>query len=69
MEYQKCPVCNGNGIVSGGFYDHPGDYPYWKSAHTMETCRSCGGKGIIIAPPDTIYKVPETTDLGGNDGS
>lgn len=50
MEYQKCPICNGNGIVSGGFYDHPGDYPHWTADHTMETCRSCQGTGLIIKP-------------------
>ena len=48
MAYQKCPVCNGNGIVSGGFYDHPGDYPYWTTDHTAEQCRACQGQGIIV---------------------
>ncbi len=47
VEYQKCPVCNGNGQVSGGIYFHPGNYPYWVSDHVMETCRTCKGKGII----------------------
>ncbi len=50
MEYQKCPICNGNGQVSGGFYDHPGDCPYWVSDHTSEVCRSCNGCGLIIKP-------------------
>ena len=50
MEYQKCPVCNGNGLVSGGFYSHPGDYPVWSSLNTMEMCRTCDGRGIIIMP-------------------
>uniref|UniRef100_A0A6M3JN31 Putative chaperone n=1 Tax=viral metagenome TaxID=1070528 RepID=A0A6M3JN31_9ZZZZ len=48
MAYQKCPVCNGNGIVSGGFYSHPGDYPYWTTDHTTEQCRTCQGKGVIV---------------------
>ena len=63
MEYQKCPVCNGNGLVSGGFYAHPGDYPYWMTDHAMEVCRTCNSQGIIIAPSLEAphYKVPETT--------
>ena len=43
-----CPVCNGNGMVSAGFYSHPGDYPYWVSNTTNpEKCRSCDGRGWI----------------------
>ena len=63
MKYQKCPVCNGNGQVSGGFYSHAGDYGFWASAHIMEICRICNGKGIIIAPSleQPEYKVPDTT--------
>ena len=49
-EYQKCPVCNGNGLVSGGFYNHPGDCGSWTSSDSAETCRTCGGQGIIVAP-------------------
>ena len=50
MEYQKCPGCNGNGKVSGGFYNHPGDCEYWVADHVEEICRTCNGEGIIIAP-------------------
>jgi len=50
MEYQKCPICNGNGSVSGGFYNHPGDYPEWTSDHIMEVCQTCKGTGIITKP-------------------
>ena len=56
-EYQTCPVCKGNGSVSGGFYDHPGDYSYWTSDHCMETCRSCNGKGVIVAPLAKLKEV------------
>ena len=59
MEYQKCPVCNGNGQVSGGFYNHPGDYPFWTSNCTSELCRTCEGKGIIIAPSLEPLEVKE----------
>jgi len=56
MEYQKCPICNGNGKVSGGFYDHLGDYPYWTTDHTEEQCRTCKGEGIIIKPEQEIVE-------------
>ena len=48
MAYQKCPVCNGAGIVSGGFFDHAGDMPTWVSDHTTEMCRTCQGRGLIV---------------------
>ncbi len=38
--YQKCPICNGTGIVSGGFFDHAGDMETWVSDHAAETCRA-----------------------------
>lgn len=48
-----CPVCNGRGTVSAGFYN-----PYDASTTAMETqvtCRACGGKGVIITPEPSIY--------------
>ncbi|KKM77493.1 hypothetical protein LCGC14_1369420 [marine sediment metagenome] len=50
MEYQKCPVCNGAGQVSGGFFNRAGDGDSWISADSLEKCRVCNGKGIIIKP-------------------
>ena len=48
MKAVLCPVCNGNGQVSAGFYSHPGDYLYWVSNGAgMEVCRSCNGKGWV----------------------
>ncbi len=45
---EKCPVCNGNGLVSAGFYSRGGDYPYWTTSNTVaEKCLSCDGKGWI----------------------
>jgi len=43
-----CPVCNGVGQVSAGFYDRGGDWPHWVSSGiTPEICRSCDGKGWV----------------------
>ena len=43
----KCPVCNGVGQVSGGYFDRAGDKETWASGHTMEPCRRCNGTGIM----------------------
>lgn len=44
---QKCPVCDGTGLVS-----RPpgvtGDMPYWTSSHTGPyVCRCCNGDGVL----------------------
>jgi len=39
---QRCPVCQGNGNVPGGFYDIcAGQMTSWSSSSAMEKCRSC----------------------------
>lgn len=54
-----CPVCNGNGLVSAGFYSHPGDYPCWATVSTNpEKCRSCDGKGWVEVNEDWRYSNP-----------
>ena len=45
MKPYKCPICNGSGIVPGGFYISVGGYG--TSASTTEMCRQCQGSGII----------------------
>lgn len=62
---ERCPVCNGKGIVSNGFYTTTNDY--WSTTTTApETCRSCGGKGYIssyeerIPDPPYSYPTPES---------
>ena len=47
MSYQKCPVCNGVGTVSGGYFTRVGDCSQWTSSSVTECCRICNGKGII----------------------
>ena len=45
MKPYKCPVCDGHGIVPGGFYLSTNQYSV--SNYTSEICRACNGKGII----------------------
>lgn len=46
MHAEKCPVCNGNGLVSNGFYNQVNGE--WASGSTApEKCRSCNGKGWV----------------------
>jgi len=43
---EKCPVCNGNGLVGEGFYNQVSGQ--WSTTNTnFEKCRSCNGKGHI----------------------
>lgn len=42
----RCPVCNGSGLVPNGFYMQTSGS--WSTNSTApETCRSCGGTGIV----------------------
>ncbi len=65
MKAVLCPVCNGVGKVSNGFYNRAGNYPYWVSANVNpEVCRSCNGKGWIEisstdGEKDIFYTSPE----------
>ena len=45
MKPYKCPICDGHGIVPGGFYYSTGQYSI--SDCTSEVCRACNGTGII----------------------
>ena len=48
--YQKCPVCEGTGLVSRPPWV-AGDQDCWVSSSTGPyTCRACNGQGIIMAP-------------------
>ncbi len=55
---QKCPICEGHGLVGCGFYQHPPESEYVTSSCAAETCRSCGGTGIIYV--DQLGWTPET---------
>ena len=57
MHVEKCPVCNGVGKVSGGFYNRGGDCEFWMAfATSPEQCRSCGGKGYLVVPDEIEVK-------------
>ena len=61
-EITKCPVCNGNGLVSAGFYSHPGDCHFWSGTGVNpEVCRSCEGKGWI-AIREVAVQAPQWTE-------
>lgn len=46
QENNKCPVCEGKGIVPGGFYNSlPGCTG--TTASVTEYCRSCNGQGVL----------------------
>jgi hypothetical protein len=54
----KCPVCEGRGIVPGGFYNSLSNT--WLAITVSEPCRSCKGEGIVWG-----YV---TVDLASTDG-
>ena len=43
---QKCPICDGHGIVPGGFYDSVAG-EITTSTVSSEICRNCGGLGVV----------------------
>jgi len=47
-EYQKCPVCNGKGVLPHGFYIT--SETFITSSTEDEICKTCNGQGIIIKP-------------------
>lgn len=42
----KCPICDGVGMVSGGFYNRVNTND-WGSTTISEQCRQCNGSGIV----------------------
>lgn len=46
-----CPVCNGVGAVSAGYFNRGGDQLTWSSnSTTLDPCRACDGTGIVWEP-------------------
>ena len=48
--WQKCPICNGGGVVSGCYYSRAGDYISWGATSALETCGQCNGTGLLKTP-------------------
>jgi len=61
---EKCPVCEGRGIVSEGFYENTAPGGYTCGTATV-TCRSCWGRGYIVIHPCRYCWNRQYT--GGND--
>ena len=59
--WQKCPICDGTGNVSGGYFTRAGDSPTWVSGNTIETCQTCNGMGVIKTP-DQAESTREVSD-------
>ena len=61
--WQKCPVCNGTGLVSRPPWV-AGDVPSWSSTGTGPyPCRVCGGKGVLLAPDEHHATDPPRIEL------
>lgn len=53
-----CPVCKGRGSVPAGFYTP------WGHSTAEDTCRSCGGQGIVWSsgsPAQEVVNDPPAT--------
>ena len=50
MKPHRCPICDGRGIVPGGFYNATGET--WTATNAAEPCRACNGIGIIYERGD-----------------
>ena len=54
-EWQKCPKCDGQGIVSRPPWI-AGDVYEWSSTSVSHQCNVCNGKMIIPQPPKTAQQ-------------
>ena len=51
MHYQKCPKCDGQGVVSKPPYV-PGDVSMWSATCTTFTCDVCTGTKVLLVPDE-----------------
>lgn len=64
MVVERCPVCNGNGIVPNGFYAQT--IGQWSTTDaSAETCRSCAGKGYVVVEDEKIEITSTACDVSG----
>ena len=62
--YQKCPVCDGQGLVSKPPY-LAGDQQSWASSSTAPyPCKRCEGTGTIVAPLPGTPASPDSQEPG-----
>lgn len=54
-EWQKCPKCDGQGIVSKPPWI-AGDVYEWSSTAAQHQCNVCNGAMIILSPPKSEQK-------------
>lgn len=57
-EYQKCPVCDGQGILNKPEWV-AGDQETWVSNKPTYTCHLCKGKQIILKPNINVEEKKE----------
>ncbi len=57
MTAEKCPVCEGRGTLPGGFYE-----PAASTVAPPETCRSCGGRGVILPTEQALSAADVAAD-------
>jgi len=63
---ERCPVCEGRGIVPGHFYDLT---PYQGTGVKGPTmCRSCNGGGVLVAgcPVRPVVEQPIRPEVGND---
>lgn len=48
---ERCPVCQGCGLVPPGFYDLTPLQVSTTAVRLREPCRACGGRGVIQETP------------------
>lgn len=56
MTAQRCPVCEGRGDMPPGFYSGTPS-----PSARRETCRTCGGTGMVVTEAAADAEHPEPT--------
>ena len=54
MKTDVCPVCQGKGTVTAGFYEEGIQGTTFTGT---ETCKSCDGRGYVYVPEEDEYGI------------